>query len=241
MGIVTFEKLKLEEVEALAGMIEDVISNTNKIRGYSHNIRFLEKKLGTSEETHYVVTRDIMNDIKFKYPGQTKSYMYEICKRNLEKEIFNNKFEAYLTINDLPFLTKKSISKSKIAKVCNEFITLKALAIEHNRDILYGVLTTLIRKCDNYLAIMLLEDHIDDIIGILTAIIEDISLEIYSSMELLVTNECMNRRLGKDVIELLIRFFNAYRIFKDIIHDKLLKGLKKYLESGCSYLIEGGM
>lgn len=242
MGIVTFEKLKLDEVEALAGMIEDVINNRNKIRGYNHNIKLLEKKLGTSSDTHYIVTRDALDTAKFKYPGLTKAYMYEICKRDLEKEILGKKSMAmHEDISELPIITRKSVNRAKLAHVCNEFILLRACAIEYNRDILRGVLLTLIRKADNQLAVMLLEDHIDKITSILEAVIEDMSLGIHSTIELLVTNTCMNGKLGKDVVQLLVRFFNAYRIFKDNVHDKLLKGLNNYLESGCLYLTEGGM
>ena len=87
MAIVTFEKLKLEEVEAFSGMVEDMINNSKKIKGYNHNIGLLEKKLGTASDTHYIVARDSIDSAKFKYAGLSKAYMYEVCKKGLEKEI----------------------------------------------------------------------------------------------------------------------------------------------------------
>ena len=240
MAIVTFEKLKLEEVEAFSGMVEDVINNSKKIKGYNHNIGLLEKKLGTSSDTHYIVARDAINTTKFKYAGLTKAYMYEVCKRSLEKEVLGKKQIAmHEDISELPIMTRKSVSRAKLAHVCNEFIMLSAYAIEYNNDIMKSMLITLIRKCDNHLAMMLLEDHIDDIVSIFKIIIDNVSVGIYKTITLEVTNECMNLQLGKDIVQLLVRMFNAYRIFGKNIHEMLLKGLNNYLDSNCIYLTRG--
>lgn len=240
MGIVTFEKLELEEVEALAGMVEDVINNFKKIKGYNHNIGLLEKKLGTSSDTHYIVTRDAINTTKFKYAGLSKAYMYEVCKKDLEKEILEDKLIAmHEDISKLPIITKKRVNRAKLAYVCNEFIMLSAYAIEYNNDIMKSMLITLIRKCDSHLAMMLLEDHINGIVSIFKIVIDNVSIGIYKTITLEVTNECMNLQLGKDVVQLLVRMFNAYRIFGKNIHEMLLKGLNDYLDSNCIYLTRG--
>lgn len=240
MAIVTFEKLKLEEVEAFSGMVEDMINNSKKIKGYNHNIGLLEKKLGTASDTHYIVARDSIDSAKFKYAGLSKAYMYEVCKKGLEKEILEDKLIAmHEDIGELPIMTKKRVSRAKLAHVCNEFIMLSAYAIEYNNDIMKSMLITLIRKCDNYLAIMLLEDRIDDIVSIFKIIIDNVSIGIYKTITLEVTNECMNLQIGKDVVQLLVRMFNAYRIFGKNIHEMLLKGLNNYLDSNCIYLTRG--
>lgn len=240
MGIVTFEKLKLDEVEAFSGMVEDVINNSKKIKGYNHNIGLLEKKLGTASDTHYIVARDSIDTAKFKYTGLSKAYMYEVCKKDLEKEILEDKLIAmHEDISKLPIITKKRVNRAKLAYVCNEFIMLSAYAIEYNNDIMKSMLITLIRKCDSHLAMMLLEDHIDDIVSIFKIIIDNVSVGIYKTITLEVTNECMNLQLGKDVVQLLVRMFNAYRIFGKNIHEMLLKGLNDYLDSNCVYLTRG--
>lgn len=240
MGIMTFEKLKLEEVEAFSGMVEDMINNSKKIKGYNHNIGLLEKKLGTAIDTHYIVARDAINTTKFKYAGLSKAYMYEVCKKGLEKEILQDKMIAmHEDISELPIMTKKRVNRAKLAHVCNEFIMLSAYAIEYNNDIIKSMLTTLIRKCDNHLAMMLLEDRIDDIVYIFKIIIDNVSIGIYKTITLEVTNECMNLQLGKDVVQLLVRMFSAYRIFGKNIHEMLLKGLNNYYLSNCIYLTRG--
>ena len=240
MGIVTFEKLKSEEVEAFSGMVEDVINNSKKIKGYNHNIGLLEKKLGTASDTHYIVARDSINTAKFKYAGLSKAYMYEVCKRSLEKEVLGKKQIAmHEDISELPIMTRKSVSRAKLAHVCNEFIMLSAYAVEYNNDIMKSMLITLIRNCDNHLAMMLLEDHIDDIVSIFKIIIDNVSVGIYKTIILEVTNECMNLQLGKDVVQLLVRMFNTYRIFGSNVHEMLLKGLNDYLDSNCIYLTRG--
>lgn len=73
---VKFTKLEKEESAAIKTIIMDVVDNFDIIKGCAHNIRVLEKKLGTSESTHNIVHRSYRSESRYNYPGVVRSYVY---------------------------------------------------------------------------------------------------------------------------------------------------------------------
>ena len=220
---VKFTELVKEEETAIKTMIMDVVDNFDIIKGCRHNIRVLEKKLGTSESTHNIVHRSYRSESRYNYPGVVRSYVYNEFESSLKKELSkDDNFEVYHDIINLPIMTRKSTSRAKLASICNKYIRLQTLAVEH-------VIKTLIRKCDNSLAIMLLEDNIDSIVYILMQFIDDVSLIIKGDLSATVVNAAVDTRIGKDVTFILMDLFTTYKLFDNKLQEKLVKGLERYM------------
>lgn len=227
---VKFTKLEKEESAAIKTIIMDVVDNFDIIKGCRHNIKVLEKKIGTSESTHNTVHRSFASESRHNYPGVVRSYVYNEFESSLKKELSkDDNFEVYHDISNLPIMTRKSTSRAKLASICNKYIRLQTLAVEHNKAILGDVIKTLIRKCDNSLAIMLLEDNIDSIVYILMQFIDDVSLIRKGYLPATVVNATVDTRIGKDVTFILMDLFTTYQLFDNKLQEKLLEGLERYM------------
>lgn len=227
---VKFSKLEKEEEAAIKTIIMDVVDNFDIIKGCRHNIRVLEKKLGTSESTHNIVHRSYKSESRYNYPGVVRSYVYNEFESALKKELSkDDNFEVYHDISNLPIMTRKSTSRAKLASVCNEYIKLHTLAVEYNKGILADIMKMLIRKCDNSLSIMLLEDNIDSIVYILMQFIDDVSLIRKGYLPATVVNAAVDTRIGKDVTFILMDLFTTYKLFDNKLQEKLVKGLERYM------------
>lgn len=227
---VKFTELVKEEEVAIKTMIMDIVDNFDIIKGCRHNIRVLEKKLGTSESTHNIVHRSYRSESRYNYPGVVRSYVYNEFESALKKKLSkDSNFEVYRDISNLPIMTRKSVSRARLASVCNEYIRLHTLAVEYNKGILADIIKMLIRKCDNSLSIMLLEDNIDSIVYILMQFIDDVSLIIKGDLSATVVNAAVDTRIGKDVTFILMDLFTTYKLFDNKLQEKLVKGLERYM------------
>lgn len=228
---VKFSKLEKEEEAAIKTMIMDVVDNFDIIKGCVHNIRVLEKKLGTSESTHNIVHSSYASESRYNYSGVVRSYVYNEFESSLKKELSkDDNFEVYHDISNLPIMTRKSTSKAKLASICNEYTRIGTMAVEYNKGVLSDILKTLIRKCDSSLAIMMLEDNISSIIYILMQFIDDVSLIRKGYLPATVLNATVDKKISKEIAYLLIDMFTAYQLFDNKLQEKLLEGLTKYTE-----------
>lgn len=84
---VKFTELVKEEEVAIKTMIMDIVDNFDIIKGCRHNIRVLEKKLGTSESTHNIVHRSYKSESRYNYPGVVRSYVYNEFESALKKKL----------------------------------------------------------------------------------------------------------------------------------------------------------
>lgn len=227
---VKFSKLEKQEETAIKTIIMDVVDNFDIIKGCRHNIRVLEKKLGTSESTHNIVHRSFASESRHNYPGVVRSYVYNEFESSLKKELSkDDNFEVYHDISNLPIMTRKSTSRARLASVCNEYIKLHTLAVEYNKGILADIMKMLIRKGDNSLSIMLLEDNINSIVYILMQFIDDVSLIIKGDLSATVVNAAVDMRIGKDVTFILMELLTTYKLFDNKLQEKLVKGLERYM------------
>lgn len=103
------------------------------------------------------------------------------------------------------------------------------LGVEYNKGILADIMKMLIRKCDNSLSIMLLEDNIDSIVYILMQFIDDVSLIIKGDLSATVVNAAVDTRIGKDATFILMDLFTTYKLFDNKLQEKLVKGLERYM------------
>lgn len=127
---VKFTELVKEEESAIKTMIMDVVDNFDIIKGCRHDIRVLEKKLGTSESTHNIVHRSYKSESIYNYPGVVRSYVYNEFESALKKKLSkDSNFEVYNDISNLPIMTRKSTSRARLASICNEYIRLHTLAV----------------------------------------------------------------------------------------------------------------
>lgn len=227
---IKFTELVKEEEIAIKTMIMDVVDNFDIIKGCAHNIRVLEKKLNTSLSTHNIVRRAYAAESKHNYPGEVRLYVYNEFESALKKKLSkDSNFEVYNDISKLPIMTKKSTVRATLASICNAYIKLQTLAVEHNKCILSDLMKTLIRKCDNSLSIMLLEDNIDSIVYILMQFIDDVNLIIKGDISATVVNAAVDKRIGKDVVFVLMELFTTYKLFDNKLQEKLVKGLERYM------------
>lgn len=228
---IKFGKLEKEEETAIKTMIMDVVDNFDIIKGCAHNIRVLEKKLGTSESTHNIVHMYYASESRYNYPGVVRSYMYNEFEASLKKKLSkDSNFEVYHDISKLPIINRKSTSKDKLASICNEYTRIGTMTVEYNKGVLSDILKTLIRKCDSSLAIMMLEDNINSIIYILMQFIDDVSLIRKGYLPATVLNATVDKKISKEIAYLLIDMFTAYQLFDNKLQEKLLEGLTKYTE-----------
>ena len=227
---VKFTELVKEEETAIKTMIMDVVDNFDIIKGCAHNIRVLEKKLNTSLSTHNIVRRAYAAESRHNYPGEVRLYVYNEFEASLKKKLSkDDNFEVYNDISNLPIMTRKSTSRARLANICNEYIRLHTLTVEYNKGILADIMKMLIRKCDNSLSIMLLEDNIDSIVYILMQFIDDASLIIKGDLSATVVNAAVDERIGKDVVFVLMELFTTYKLFDNKLQEKLVKGLERYM------------
>lgn len=227
---VKFTELVKEEEIAIKTMIMDVVDNFDIIKGCRHNIRVLEKKLNTSLSTHNIVRRAYAAESRHNYPGEVRLYVYNEFESSLKKKLSkDDNFEVYHDISKLPIMTRKSTSRARLANICNEYIRLHTLTVEYNKGILADIMKMLIRKCDNNLSIMLLEDNIDSIVYILMNFIDDASLIIKGDLSATVVNAAVDERIGKDVVFILMELFTTYKLFDNKLQEKLVKGLERYM------------
>nr|DAQ59960.1 MAG TPA: hypothetical protein [Caudoviricetes sp.] len=227
---VKFDKLTKEEEKIATTMIMEVVDNFDIIKGCARNVRTLEKKLGTAESTHAIVYRAYAAEARHNCVGAVRAYLYNECESSLKKKLCkDSNFEVYHDISKLPIMTKKSTVRATLASICNAYIKLQTLAVEHNKAILSDLMKTLIRKCDNSLSIMLLEDNIDSIVYILMQFIDDVNLIIKGDISATVVNAAVDKRIGKDVVFVLMELFTTYKLFDNKLQEKLVKGLERYM------------
>ena len=206
-----FEGLSKEEVMLLEGMIDDISDDMEKLKGFTANRRLIEKYLNVSEDTHRLVHNNAVFEIKYKFPGETKHYYYELLSREAAKVVFgsnsNRELCETMTESDL-----NAFTKVKLNKIYREISTLEIIVFQYIKDLLRDVVTFLVRRGDNDINEMILADNGELIV---TSLVSSLAKKL---------------NFGYTFSKLLKDMFENYNIFGKN-NDKIVKGLDNFIKS----------
>lgn len=223
-----FEGLSKEEVMLLEGMIDDISDDMEKLKGFTANRRLIEKYLNVSEDTHRLVHNNAVFEIKYKFPGETKHYYYELLSREAAKVVFgsnsNRELCETMTESDLGVFTKV-----KLNKIYREISTLEIIVFQYIKDLLRDVVTFLIRRGDNDINKMILADNGELIVTLMFNVYVEL-LKNKPNITSSVSSLVKKLNFGYTFSKLLKDMFENYNIFGKN-NDKIVKGLDNFIKS----------